>query len=294
MKPWIDRARETLSQIIDTVVAESKEEGENPLLVRVCFIGFRDHKDDERFSICPFTEDIQQLKEFMNSCVAEGGKDIPEDVVGGLKMCLMQDWTADSAKKVFMIGDAPCHGKKYTGNLDDHYPEGSPEGLTIEGLMKEFCKLDIEFSMIKLNNSVDAMIEDMRSYHQELDVKDMSDQTVEKAIADHVMVMPAAAAYERREAAYGGAEAEEEEMHYGGGGGGEEENMYYGGCGGGGGGATFKGKKAAYPAAKKGAMMKMAMDKEFADYAIKMTHGAVSKYKAKKKVGKAMYYGEEE
>jgi len=60
MKPWIDRAKETLSEIIDNVVKESEEEDpENKLKVRVCFIGFRDHKDDERFSICPFTEDIQ-------------------------------------------------------------------------------------------------------------------------------------------------------------------------------------------------------------------------------------------
>ena len=88
----------------------------------------------------------------MNNCIAEGGKDIPEDVVGGLKMCLMQDWTNDSIKKVFIIGDAPCHGKKYSGELDDHFPDGSPEGLSIEELMKEYCKLDIEFSIIKLNN----------------------------------------------------------------------------------------------------------------------------------------------
>lgn len=187
MKPWINRAKETLSEVIDSVVQESKEEGENPLIVRVCFIGFRDHKDDERFSVCPFTEDVQTVKDFMNNCIAEGGKDIPEDVVGGLKMCLLQDWTSDSIKKVFMIGDAPCHGKKYTGDLDDHYPSVSPEGLTIEDLMKEYCKLDIEFSIIKLNNSVDAMIEAMRMNHQELDVKDMSDQAVEKAMADHII-----------------------------------------------------------------------------------------------------------
>ena len=57
-----------------------------------------------------------------------------------------------------MIGDAPCHGKKYTGELDDHYPDGSPEGLTVEGLMKEYCQLDIEFSIVKVNDTVDGMI----------------------------------------------------------------------------------------------------------------------------------------
>jgi len=59
MKPWIDRAKQTLSEVIDTVVKDCQEDGENPLKVRVTFIGYRDHKDDERFSILPFTEDIQ-------------------------------------------------------------------------------------------------------------------------------------------------------------------------------------------------------------------------------------------
>lgn len=173
-----------------------------------------------------------------------------------------------------MIGDAPCHGKKYTGALDDHYPDGSPEGLTVEALMKEYCKLDIEFSMIKLNNSVDTMIEAMRQHHQELDIKDMSSQTVEKAIADHVINMPASSAYAKSYDVFGGdagttaesrakylASMPEDE---------EEADDGYSG-------APMKkgGKKA---------IMKMAMDREFASYAIKNTKMAVSKHRAKKKM----------
>lgn len=40
--------------------------------------------------------------------------------------------------------------------------------------MKEFCKKDIDFQVIKLNNSVDKMIEVMKESHQEVDVVDMS------------------------------------------------------------------------------------------------------------------------
>jgi len=114
----------------------------------------------------------------MNNVNAEGGKDIPEDVVGGLKMCLLQDWTTDSAKKVFLIGDAPCHGKEFSGEIDDHFPEGSVEGLHIQDLMREFCKREIDFTMIKLNKTVNKMIEVMQANHQELEVKDMSDEFV--------------------------------------------------------------------------------------------------------------------
>lgn len=40
--------------------------------------------------------------------------------------------------------------------------------------MKEFCKKEIDFQVIKLNNRVDKMIEAMKSVHQEVEVTDMS------------------------------------------------------------------------------------------------------------------------
>lgn len=63
MKPWIERAKETLGEVIDEVLKECQDEGE--LQVRVCFIGYRDHKDDERFSIMPFQDNVQMVRDFM-------------------------------------------------------------------------------------------------------------------------------------------------------------------------------------------------------------------------------------
>lgn len=40
--------------------------------------------------------------------------------------------------------------------------------------MKEFCKKDIDFQVIKVNNSVDKMIAVMKENHQEVEVVDMS------------------------------------------------------------------------------------------------------------------------
>ena len=40
--------------------------------------------------------------------------------------------------------------------------------------MQEFCKKDIDFKVIKLNNSVDKMSGFMKAYHQEVEVVDMS------------------------------------------------------------------------------------------------------------------------
>ena len=62
-----------------------------------------------------------------------------------------------------IITDAPPHGKQYQNkNCGDDYPNGSPDGIQIEDLMKEFCKKEIDFQVIKLNNSVDKMIEVMK------------------------------------------------------------------------------------------------------------------------------------
>lgn len=127
MKSWMDRAKETLNEIIANVQTECQEEGE--VKVRVCFVGYRDHGDTERFCLKPFSDDIEAVKKYINELPAEGGADVPEDVAGGLKLLLMQDWTTESSKKVFLIADAPAHGKKYHSGLADDYPGGSPDGL---------------------------------------------------------------------------------------------------------------------------------------------------------------------
>jgi isopentenyl phosphate kinase len=76
----------------------------------VCFIGYRDHTDKKRFAIKNFTEDVEEIKKWINGVKAEGGGDIPEDVTGGMKKCLEQYWKKNSTKQVFHILDAPCHG----------------------------------------------------------------------------------------------------------------------------------------------------------------------------------------
>jgi len=56
MQSWINRAKETLIQIVEKVVKDCEEDGK--LSVRISFIGYRDIKDKNRFSILPFTDDI--------------------------------------------------------------------------------------------------------------------------------------------------------------------------------------------------------------------------------------------
>ena len=91
MSCWIERAKETIIEIIDKVVSDSEEDGK--VVPKISFVGYRDHGDSTRFAVKPFTSNVSEIKEFIHSMTALGGKDIPEDVVGGLKLSLMQDWS---------------------------------------------------------------------------------------------------------------------------------------------------------------------------------------------------------
>jgi len=62
---------------------------------------------------------------------ANGGGDAPEDVQGGLNQALNMKWTPSSIKQLFLICDAPGHGKDICDSHDNH-PKGSPDGLKIQ------------------------------------------------------------------------------------------------------------------------------------------------------------------
>ena len=84
-------------------------------------------------------------------------------------MMLLEDWTEDATKQVFMITDAPPHGNHlHDSTCLDEYPAGSPDGLVFEDLMKEFKKREIEFNVIKSNTNCNRMIEVMKECHDEV------------------------------------------------------------------------------------------------------------------------------
>lgn len=125
MASWIQRSKDTLKEIIDSVTA-----GNPGLEVRVCFVGYRDIRDNPRFSIHEFTDDLEKIKKFISAVNANGGGDFPEDVQGGFHKALGMDWSANSIKQAFHIFDAPGHGKDICPHGDD-YPKGSPDGHKI-------------------------------------------------------------------------------------------------------------------------------------------------------------------
>lgn len=102
---------------------------------------------------------------------ATGGGDAPEDVQGGLHQALNNMlWTEGSIKQLFLICDAPGHGKDICDSSDNH-PTGSPDGYRIQVQMQEFAKRRINFNIVRVNSSVDKMIGVMRANYDSIDRK---------------------------------------------------------------------------------------------------------------------------
>ena len=114
--------------------------------------------------------DISSFESFVSKIEATGGEDTCEDVQGGLKLALMQDWTVEATKKVVFICDAPGHGSDINGGEWDDYPGGSLEGLQIKDLMLQFKERNIEFVVIKLKDYCNDMINVMKAHHPGVEV----------------------------------------------------------------------------------------------------------------------------
>jgi hypothetical protein len=73
------------------------------------------------------------------------------------------EWSPNSTKQIFLICDAPGHGRDIADEWQDNYPGGSPDGLVITEQMKILAARKINFSIIKVNNSCDKMIKVLES-----------------------------------------------------------------------------------------------------------------------------------
>lgn len=162
MGGWLDACKYELKNIIDAIKKE------NPYSkINIGFVGYRDHSDVKRIISHPFTQNIEQLKEFIGLIEADGGRDFPEDITGGLEYSLSLEWKSD-ARYAILVCDAPCHGLKYHGEVGDDYENGCPRGLVLEDLIRQFAQKHIVFSAISIEAITDKMFSIMSKEYQEV------------------------------------------------------------------------------------------------------------------------------
>jgi hypothetical protein len=122
-QPYIDTARNEISQICNTLISGGKFA---PQDLRFGLIAFRDHPpQDQSFvtQVFPFTTDFAVVASNLGGLVATGGGDGPEAQSDALSDALKVAWKDNATKIVVLITDSPPHG---IGEDGDGFPKGCP------------------------------------------------------------------------------------------------------------------------------------------------------------------------
>ena len=127
MQGSIDAARAKVVEIAHGLVGRFST-------LRFGFWGYRDLEDSEQFSVLGFTSDPMRVKDHLDSVVADGGGDGPEDVLGALEKGLRFGWSAQQ-RILIHVADAP-----------GHEPRGSQRPAT--AILQSVVDLRIEYTML--------------------------------------------------------------------------------------------------------------------------------------------------
>ena len=127
MSRWLAAAKEQMKLIIKGITTLIEKEYPS-LNLKLCFaiVAYRDIKDQPQFQRQNFTDNVTEVTTFLQRLTAQGGDDIPEDVLGALDQCLKLNWSPTNARFIVLITDAPGHGPELNNKSIipvDNYPQ---------------------------------------------------------------------------------------------------------------------------------------------------------------------------
>ena len=161
MGSWIHESANNLIKIIQTVRQTCSFKGN----VRAAYVGYRDfgdRGDRKHFDVVDYTTDLKKVEDKIKRSKASGGGDEPEDLKGALDVAFKLEHKSPTLC-VFLICDAPSHGKQYHSCYDDDYPN-QPEG-SLEMAVRRFSQIkDTEcfFTAMQLDRSTQKMFRMMK------------------------------------------------------------------------------------------------------------------------------------
>ena len=160
MQDLLDETRDSIKYILDKIKKDSPG-----IDVRFVYEGYRDFadlKEGEVYYTIDFETDLDVFKKKLEKIVAKGGGDDAEDVAGGFYAGLNMSWRSN-ARYAILIADAPGHGSKYHDkDVEDHYPDGDPNGHVLEDLMKEYANKNINLNLARIDDYTDIMFDALK------------------------------------------------------------------------------------------------------------------------------------
>jgi len=117
--------------------------------LRVAILGYRDPFDiqPEPMEILPFSSDLNEITNFLRNLQALKGGDSAEDVNGGFRTALDQDWVAEH-RFILHVADSPGHGL--------NGPDSA--GLLYQDLFEEINARGIYYIFARMSPNTDQMI----------------------------------------------------------------------------------------------------------------------------------------
>ncbi|CAD8169267.1 unnamed protein product [Paramecium pentaurelia] len=156
MDKWIEVSRKNISSIIN----EFKKKVEFNTAIRMAAVCYKDHSDGpNHIKYHDFTVNPEEIEKFIGSQNPSGGDDIPEDLQGALDVAYKLNICRDpeSLLQLFIITDAPCHGRKYHTLAID----SKSEAQDLEEKLQKFVDLKQRFflSFLQINEQTKIMEE---------------------------------------------------------------------------------------------------------------------------------------
>lgn len=146
MNSWLNATKTQTAAIVSEIQQEHPE-----VHIEIAAVFYRDFDDDEQYRIIPFTDDIPFFLDKIRDIEAIGGHDICEDMSGGFERVLHLDWTGAAVKNLFLIADAPPHGRAWhSPEISDRYPD---DDFNLPDIIREVADCDIKLTIVKATMS---------------------------------------------------------------------------------------------------------------------------------------------
>ena len=160
MEPYLNFAKNKIISIINEITKDSN------IKVRLGFIGYKDYT--EKYEIYEnFTNNIEDVKNFITQAQLGDGADFCEDMVGGLNLALNYSWKSNT-RFAMLIADAPCHGVQYHGLKDlslDNHPNGDPN-YKIDNIVQKYAERNINLLCLNLTKYTEILYNNFKKYYQ--------------------------------------------------------------------------------------------------------------------------------
>ena len=156
MTPYLEAAKDQIRSIVSDIKTTFLNEPD----VHIAVVSYKDHNDHPNIEFLDFTPSADAVRNFLANLYAEGGADMPEDILGGIQQALNATWKQQT-RCIIHIADAPPHGSSnhdLGAYADSYHREGSePHGLTYQPLFRKLVQLKINYALLRINYSTDRM-----------------------------------------------------------------------------------------------------------------------------------------